>query len=490
MSEHRYWRRSDKPRKQSTSDQRTDTERDRGRIGYSSYLRRLAGVTQVVTPSLEAPRLHTRESHSHKVGLIAREIAEHICRLAATDKNGGPASVVAAYGGLDIPAAEAAGLAHDLGHPPFGHGGEVALNQLLRKNGVIDGFEGNAQTFRIVSRLDPLKVSSLHGLDLTRVTLAAIMKYPRKCPADRLVGGLNEKKALRKPPKFGSYEADGDAFDAVILMSPTGASDAAGAVPLRQTLEAAIMDLADDVAYATHDLEDFYKERLIDFAAVKRDFEAVEQSREAWTKEDWTDNEPNYFLRIAKDLEETYEGYFDRREYADAISYVDTLIFKTYPLSFEFDGSTNVSARVGELVSTLMKDVFSSIETVKEPKWKNGPSVVLKEQAWHRIQVLKTITRRYVVGTRRMGIVERSQTFIVTSLFNSVKSWLETGPDLDQLPEPLGSFLRDSEPLSDKLNPDHFRAIADYLCTLSDSECLARSRWLAGGEVPSIALAR
>lgn len=472
----------------SAFDRRTETERDRGRVGYSSYLRRLSGVTQVVTPSLDAPRLHTRESHSHKVALVAREVAEHFVRIAESDMNGTAARVIAHYGGLDVAATETAGLAHDLGHPPFGHGGEVALNALLRRNNVPDGFEGNAQTFRIVSRLDRLKTDSRHGLDLNRVTLAAILKYPWLCAEDDRIDGANADSRLKAPPKFGAYEDDRAAFEAVSSLIPRGG---VGGSDARQTLEAAIMDLADDVSYATHDLEDFYKERLIDFAAVKRDLEdATRQAQRGKSVEDLTHEDPNAFLGIGAKLSRSYPGYFDFRGYLDSIVSVQSLIFQRYPLDVEFDGSTATVSMVNELMGDVMKTVFHGLELTVDARWPGGPGVVLDATAWHLVQVLKTITRRYVVGTSRMGIVDRTQSVIVESLFNNVAGWLSSRPDHAQLPQPLASYLGETEPLGPELEPAHYRAIADYLCSLSDSECLARARWLSGHEVPALISAR
>ena len=156
-------------RQANEEDQRTPFKRDRDRILYTNALRRLAGVTQVAADS-EPHVFHNRLTHTLEIAQIARRIAERLAR----DNS----EAALALGGIDPDVAEAAALAHDLGHPPFGHIAEELLDDLMcGEQKIRDGFEGNAQSFRIVTKL---AVRNLHpGLDLTRATLNAILKYPR-----------------------------------------------------------------------------------------------------------------------------------------------------------------------------------------------------------------------------------------------------------------------------------------------------------------------
>lgn len=227
---------------------RTPYRRDYGRLLHSPSFRRLQGKTQLF-PGSESDFFRNRLTHSLEVAQIAKGIAQY---LNAND------AVILQHGEIDVDLVEFAGLAHDLGHPPFGHNGERALDECMKPFG---GFEGNAQTLRILTKVERkvykenLNPAFVHGIDqdgsdgrlglnLTYRSLASILKYDSEIPPKRVI----HDKLCK-----GYYDSEAD------IVAHIKEHVAPGFEGEFKTLECQIMDIADDIAYSTYDLEDAMK---------------------------------------------------------------------------------------------------------------------------------------------------------------------------------------------------------------------------------------
>jgi len=238
-------------------DHRSPFQRDRARILHSAAFRRLQSKTQVMG-SGQSDFYRTRLTHSLEAAQIGSGINAQLRVKYPT--------LTQQYFPENDTLIEAVCLAHDIGHPPFGHGGEVALHYMMRDHG---GFEGNGQTFRIVAKLEPY--SEHYGMNLARRTLLGLMKYPQTLeklslnkPPITLSSHRQLKAADWHPPK-GLFLDDQSSLDWVL--SPLNSDDKQIFQQIKQqtnrhhkttfkSLDCSIMELADDIAYGIHDLED------------------------------------------------------------------------------------------------------------------------------------------------------------------------------------------------------------------------------------------
>ncbi|WP_080793906.1 deoxyguanosinetriphosphate triphosphohydrolase [Corynebacterium pacaense] len=319
----------------SDEDSRSDFSRDRARVLHSAALRRLADKTQVVGPrDGDTPR--TRLTHSLEVAQISRGMGQGL--------------------GLDPDLSDLAGLCHDIGHPPYGHNGETALNMVA---GACGGFEGNAQTLRILSRLEPKVVSAQgesFGLNLTRAALDAACKYP--WTKTNLDGGTNRK--------YGAYDEDAG----ILAWAREGHRD------LRPSLEAQTMDFSDDIAYSVHDVEDGIVSGRIDLKVL---WDLVELAALA----------EKGARAFGGDPEELIEGAAQLRA------------LPVVAAASDFDASLSsyaaLKAMTSELVGRYVGSTIAATRAAGGELGRQHGSLVIQPRAEREVKLLKTLAVLYVM---------------------------------------------------------------------------------------------
>lgn len=416
-SDHDRERRVAEPRKgaltESGLDQRGPFSRDRARVLHSAALRRLAGKTQVVGPGEGAevsgvPR--TRLTHSLEVAQIGRGIAEDL--------------------GADPDLVDTAGLAHDIGHPPFGHNGEHALNDLAQACG---GYEGNAQTLRILARLEPKVLgdgSVTHGLNLTRACLDASTKYPWPAAAGER--------------KFGVYADDLEVFGWM----------RSGAPERTQCFEAQIMDWADDVAYSVHDVEDGVLSGRLSLRVL-----ADRTERAA--------------------LAEIAAKHFTSLPVSTLENAADDLLALPVVASLArsgFDFSLHAQAALKRLTSELVGR-FASAAVAQtrsvygpDPLSRYAASLEVPVQVAAEVALLKSLALRYVMSDRRRLAMQEGQRQLIAELVEVVGR--RAPESLDRLFQPVWEAAGD--------DAAKLRVVVDQIASLTDAQAIAWHAWHTG----------
>ena len=377
-------RRDHKLHGDSGGDNRSKSQRDHDRILYSTAFRRLGAVTQVVLARDDGHFFHNRLTHSLKVAQIGRRIAEKFVAKCEADKN--LRASVNARGGIDPEVVEAACLAHDLGHPPFGHLAEKELHRLATADGVDDGFEGNAQTFRILARLS-LTRPGVEGLNLTVATLNAVSKYPWPW-RDRKPGD-----------KWGTYDSEQE-----ILIDVRNRLIGGGVeLDARQrTIEAEIMDWADDITYAVHDLEDFLRAGFIPLYRLAHD--TVEaQLAQADAEADW--------------WTETMGSPPTARTWLDATSILFGL--PGVPLNKPFGGTAAERARIRAYMSALVHRFVDDTKLDVAGLHRTRETIAA-------VALLKALTKRYVHMSPLLATQQHGQRRIIGDLYEAYMNALDT----------------------------------------------------------------
>jgi dGTPase len=388
---------------------RTAFERDRARVLHSAGLRRLADKTQVVAPGTD-DFVRNRLTHTLEVAQVGRELGKAL--------------------GCDPDVVDAACLAHDLGHPPFGHNGEVALDQAAKSCG---GFEGNAQTLRVLTRLEAKTVrpdGTGAGLNLTRATLDAATKYPWF--RDQGPGSTS---------KFGAYADDAPVFGWL-------RADAPGH---RRCVEAQVMDFADDIAYSVHDVED----AVVSGRLVPNRLSRAEERR-----------------RLADLVRDWYLGDAEPAEILDALDRLRALPYWVQ----EFDGTRRTLAALKNMTSQLIGRFARSAERATHGTYGHGrltrfaADLVAPRETLLEVATLKGIAAVYVMTADDRVPLYAEQRDMLAEL---VAVLLEQAP---QALEP--AFRQDWEHAAD--DQGRLRTVVDQVASLTDVSAVAWHRRLVG----------
>jgi dGTPase len=403
-------RRVEEPPKRVDAPERTPFERDRARVVHAASFRRLAAKTQVVGPQTD-DFVRNRLTHSLEVAQVARDLSRAL--------------------GCHPDIAETAALAHDLGHPPFGHNGERILAELSEGCG---GFEGNAQTLRLLTRLEAKTFDEAGrsvGLNLTRATLDACTKYPwPRAHADD-PQGVHADGSPRHVRKFGVYDDDKPVFSWL----------REGVSGTRRCVEAQVMDLADDVAYSVHDIEDGIVAGRIDLTRLDRP--AVWE-----TVRDW-------YLPLAHDeeLDEVLVGLGRQASWPTA----------------SYDGSRRGLGALKNLTSDLIGRFCGAVQREafdhgSLPFVRHRAELVVPEQTRLEMAVLKGIAAHYVMrADDRVEAMARQRELLA----ELVALFAHRGPDALDRP-----FADDWHAADDDVA--RLRVVIDQVASLTDASAVER----------------
>ncbi len=371
---------------------RTEFMRDRARVIHSAALRRLAAKTQVAVP-WENDFQRTRLSHSLECAQIGRELGESL--------------------GADPDLLETACLSHDLGHPPFGHNGEEALAEVAKEFG---GFEGNAQSFRLLTRIEAKTVDKdgkSVGLNLTRASLDAGTKYPWP-------------RAIN-PRKFGVYDDDVEIFNWVRQGAPAD----------RKCIEAQIMDWSDDCAYSVHDLEDAIFVGQVKVENFERDFDILHS-----------------------EMQSGYGSTATKTEAAAALERLQTL--SCWPRYY--DGTHRSLARLKDSTSQLIgRFVFAAeLETRKVhgdgPLSRYSADLVIPREQQVEVDFLKAIAGHYLINAAASQERYAKQQLLIKELVEMLHKHAAT--NLDSI------FAKDWAVATN--DTERMRIVIDQIASLTD----------------------
>lgn len=460
---------------------RSQYEIDADRILYSPEFRRLGGVTQVIPPQDDYV-YHNRLTHSLKVAQIAKRLANEL--IAKYKERNGEKGESLAEKQVDPEVCYVAGLAHDIGHPPFGHAAEQALQscagELCRTTGssptnsqvriLPDSFEGNAQSIRTVSALSFRKSGKgIRGLDLTYRSLAAIAKYPWMF--DENIAWDNNNLTHKK---WNFYFTEKPLYKTLTNMRLIRKNSPD--FQRRRSVEASIMDWADDITYAVHDLEDFYKAGQVDLSVFGREKNTPEEYRDIAT------------IKYEASLALYKLGIFDPFGEIDH-AYEMLRNNKVFPQD-SFTGSMESQMELRQFSSDLIR-LLSNAATLDRD---DEGVLSLRISSFGRavVEFMKAITQVLIIKNPVLYLLQHGQQTAIHDLFFTYYDWSigiyggGRSADSRVLPRRLDSYINEAIKYSGDSQsnmPDALiaRSVADFICSLTDRQALMYYRQLHEG---------
>jgi dGTPase len=454
---------------------RTPFRRDYGRLLHSPAFRRLQGKTQLF-PSHESDYFRNRLTHSLEVAQVAKSIA---IRINATNEFFSAPEMK-----IDTDLVETAALAHDLGHPPFGHNGEEALDECMAESG---GFEGNAQTLRILARLEKRQTLTSNasgkevikagrdnraGLNLTYRTLASVLKY------DRRISELRKDRNSQIGISKGYYFMEANLVQNI--KDNVGFDTTISRFQDFKTIECSIMDVADDIAYSTYDLDDSFKAGFLDPVAMLANYEHI-------------------ISHLVSEIRNRLDRYYpdlpkEQRQYtrADFYSILVELIPGIYDLH-ELKGLTierpedaaavtGQSARTSKLVasngyfrhdltSVLVGKFIDAIEVLPDAEQPWLSRARLQIDMFKRVETLKNFTYQAMIMSPRLKVTAYRGKDMVQAIFDA----LNKGSGELLMPDDFRDMYRGIESGAEKK-----RVVCDFIAGMTDRYAIEFYRRLYG----------
>jgi len=451
------------PTGRKPEDYRSDWRRDYARVIHSAAFRRLQGKTQLF-PGHESDFYRNRLTHSLEVAQIAKSIALQINATELAFKE---------YP-IDTDLVEVAALAHDLGHPPFGHNGEEALDERMRN---IGGFEGNAQSLRIVARLEKRQTEPFNseprpvvggvdkrvGLNLAYRTMAAILKYDHEIPRER----QNRPKSDQDRPIKGYY------YTEATLVSKI--KENLGTLEDRKlrTIECSIMDVADDIAYSTYDLEDAFKAGFLTPLSMlsaseeilKKVSQTITERLGRYYPELKASQRDFSYQDVSRTLLDLFSHLFD-----ESVAWLKSAKRKSMDPVAVAAGIANAATIASERIATigyyrtrltsdLVGKFIQGVQVTTNTDRLVFSTVKLDVEIFKQVEVLKNFAFQALIMSPTLKVTEHRGKDIVTSIFDAINK--DEGHML--MPDDFRSLYNElKEPDERK------RVICDFIAGMTD----------------------